>query len=86
MEFLKTLHVAHLPIDMPVHVALFTQVTNAGFLRQQLLDGNTDFEYAFLDASSVCVRLYLGFQRSIRLNASDLVHYAAARGSLQSSQ
>ncbi|MCJ1359450.1 MAG: hypothetical protein MMC33_009452 [Icmadophila ericetorum] len=53
MEWLKTFHITHLPVDMPIHVAHFTNVTNAGFLRQQLLDGNTNFEYAFLDASSI---------------------------------
>ena len=57
MEWLKTFHITHLPVDMPIHVAHFTNVTNAGFLRQQLLDGNTNFEYAFLDASSVCYAL-----------------------------
>jgi EKC/KEOPS complex subunit CGI121/TPRKB len=39
--------------DTPVYAALFTNVQNAGFLRQQLLDGNTDFEYAFIDATAV---------------------------------
>ena len=37
----------------PVHVGLFTDVANAAFLRSQLLDGNPDFDYAFLDASMV---------------------------------
>ena len=44
---------AHLPPDMAVFVALYLELENANFLRQQLLDGNTDFEYAFLDASMV---------------------------------
>jgi len=36
-----------------VYVALFKNVSNAAFLRQQLIDGNEQFQYAFLDASSV---------------------------------
>jgi hypothetical protein len=36
-----------------LHAALFTDVENSAFLRQQLLGGNSDFEYAFVDASSV---------------------------------
>ena len=36
-----------------VHVALFKDVTNAAFLRSQLLEGNQDFDYAFLDAAMV---------------------------------
>ena len=39
--------------DYPVHVALFKDVTNAAFLRKQLLEGNQEFDYAFLDASMV---------------------------------
>ena len=35
---------------------MFENVQNAPFLRQQLLDGNTDFEYAFLDASVLVSR------------------------------
>jgi EKC/KEOPS complex subunit CGI121/TPRKB len=33
--------------------ALFVNVKNAAFLRQQLIAANTDYEYAFLDATSV---------------------------------
>lgn len=53
MSLLKTLKIAHLPDDFLVHIALYDDVTNAAFLQQQLLDGNTAFEYAFLDASAV---------------------------------
>lgn len=38
----------------PVHVALFKDVTNADYLRSQLLEANADFDYAFLDAEMVC--------------------------------
>ena len=47
---METIILPHLP-QYPLHICLFKDVTNAAFLRQQLLDGNTDFEYAFLDAS-----------------------------------
>jgi len=39
--------------DHVIYAGLFSQVTDAAFLRQQLLDGNSDFEYAFIDASTV---------------------------------
>jgi len=39
--------------DHVIYAGLFSQVTNAAFLRQQLLDGNSDFEYALIDASTV---------------------------------
>lgn len=45
--------------DHSLHFALFKNVTNASFLRQQLLDGNTDFEYAFLDASVLLSRRHI---------------------------
>ncbi|KAL8934709.1 MAG: hypothetical protein Q9211_005088 [Gyalolechia sp. 1 TL-2023] len=51
MSLLKSLKIAHLPDDLLIHIALYDDVKNAAFLQQQLLDGNTAFEYAFLDAS-----------------------------------
>ena len=53
MAKLKTLHLAHLPSNLAVHVALFQHLETAPFLRQQLLDGNVDFEYALIDANVV---------------------------------
>ncbi|KAI5299172.1 hypothetical protein KEM55_002493 [Ascosphaera atra] len=44
---------------MPVHVAFYRDLTNAPFLRQQLLAGNPDFEYAMIDATSVLSREHL---------------------------
>ncbi|KAI3152219.1 hypothetical protein CBS147325_2022 [Penicillium roqueforti] len=52
---LETISVAHLPL-MPVHVALYRDVQNAAFLKGQLLDGQAEFEYAFIDASMVLSR------------------------------
>jgi EKC/KEOPS complex subunit CGI121/TPRKB len=59
---LESLHLEHLPPNYNVHVALFESVTNAAFLHQQLLSGNTDFEYALIDAS--VVRKYFLCERS----------------------
>ncbi|KAF1837111.1 CGI-121-domain-containing protein [Decorospora gaudefroyi] len=52
MASVKTFTLPHYEA-YPVHVALFTDVTNAPFLRSQLLDANPDFDYAFLDASMI---------------------------------
>ena len=54
MSLLQTINLAHLPEDLAVHIALYENVKNAAFLQQQLLQGNTAFEYAFIDASVVC--------------------------------
>lgn len=53
MSLVHTVRLAHLPEDLLIHIALYEDVKNASFLQQQLLDGNTSFEYAFLDASMV---------------------------------
>lgn len=50
---LTTIAIEHLPPGHDVHIALFHSVTNAAFLHAQLLAGNTDFEYALIDASVV---------------------------------
>jgi hypothetical protein len=47
---METITLPHLP-NSPIQVCLFNNVKNSAFLRQQLLQGNSDFEYAFLDAS-----------------------------------
>jgi hypothetical protein len=52
---METISLPHL-LDHPLRVILFTHVQNASFLRQNLLEGNTDFEYAFLDASVLLSR------------------------------
>lgn len=54
MAQLETISLPHLPSTLPVHVALYRNVQNAAFLRQQLLAGNSEFEYALIDASMVC--------------------------------
>lgn len=50
---LETLALEHLPETHKVHLAFFRDVQNASFLHEQLLSRNSDFEYAFIDASVV---------------------------------
>lgn len=50
---LETISLPHLPL-IPVHVALYRDVQNAASLKGQLLAGQAEFEYAFIDASMVC--------------------------------
>ncbi|KAI5307038.1 hypothetical protein KEM56_005431 [Ascosphaera pollenicola] len=59
MAALETLHLEHTPASVSVHLALYRDLQNASFLRQQLLLGNTDFEYALIDASSILLRTHL---------------------------
>lgn len=59
MSQLETITIEHVPSSHSVHVALFKDVSNAGFLQSQLLARNADFEYAFIDASSIISRLHL---------------------------
>ncbi|EGX94570.1 Kinase binding protein CGI-121 [Cordyceps militaris CM01] len=56
---LEIVKLEHLPDTYTVHVALFQDVKNAAFLHEQLLARNTDFEYAFIDASVVVSRIQL---------------------------
>jgi EKC/KEOPS complex subunit CGI121/TPRKB len=49
----ETIHLAHMPPELALHVAMYTDVENASFLKDQLLAGNAEFEYAFIDASMV---------------------------------
>jgi hypothetical protein len=46
------LQLPHL-LGYSIHALFFKDVKNAAFLRQQLIAGNIEFEYAFLDASKV---------------------------------
>ena len=55
---METITLPHLP-NSPIQACLFKNVQNAAFLRQQLLEGNTDFEYAFLDASVLVSRSHV---------------------------
>jgi len=59
MVQLETLHLEHLPAGYDVHIGLYEDLKNASFLHQQLLAGNTDFEYAFVDASVAVSRVHI---------------------------
>jgi EKC/KEOPS complex subunit CGI121/TPRKB len=50
---IETVSLDHLPASYAVHLAFFRNVSNAAFLHSQLLAHNSDFEYAFIDASIV---------------------------------
>lgn len=53
---LETIPLEHVPSTHTVHIGLFKDVANAEFLQQQLLSRNAEYEYAFIDASSVISR------------------------------
>ncbi|KAK7703476.1 hypothetical protein SLS64_009146 [Diaporthe eres] len=57
MSLLETVALEHVPTTHSVHVAFFKSVANAGYLQSQLLARNADFEYAFIDATTVVSRL-----------------------------
>ncbi|ESZ89935.1 hypothetical protein SBOR_9681 [Sclerotinia borealis F-4128] len=59
MALLQTIPLEHLPETHTLHIALYRNIRNASFLHQQLLGGNTDFEYAFIDASVILSRLHV---------------------------
>lgn len=42
-----------MPPELALFVSLYTDVENASILKQQLLAGNAEFEYAFIDANMV---------------------------------
>ncbi|POS69662.1 hypothetical protein DHEL01_v211946 [Diaporthe helianthi] len=57
MSLLETVLLEHVPSTHSVHVAVFKGVANAGQLQSQLLARNADFEYAFIDATTIVSRL-----------------------------
>lgn len=59
MSLLETIPLEHVPATHSVHVALFRDVSNAAFLQSQLLARNADFEYAFIDATTIVSRLHV---------------------------
>ncbi|KAH8882558.1 protein CGI121 [Thozetella sp. PMI_491] len=56
---LEALHLEHVPDTHKAYAAFFKDVSNPEFLHQQLLARNADFEYAFIDASSVLSRFQI---------------------------
>ena len=55
----ETVNIQHMPPEHPVYIGLYKDVKNATFLRQQLLEGNSQYEYAFIDASIILSRTHL---------------------------
>ncbi len=53
MALLQMVQLEHLPPTHRIYIALYRNISNAAFLHQQLLAGNTSFEYALIDASVV---------------------------------
>ncbi|KAK3990873.1 kinase binding protein CGI-121-domain-containing protein [Cladorrhinum sp. PSN332] len=56
---LERLVLEHIPNTHRVYTALFRDVSNSAFLHTQLLSRNPEFEYAFIDASSIVSRTHL---------------------------
>jgi EKC/KEOPS complex subunit CGI121/TPRKB len=50
---LESIRLEHVAETTSVHAALFTNVGNSDFLQSQLLARNSEFEYAFIDVTSV---------------------------------
>lgn len=53
LDLLESVAIEHIPPSHKVYLALFKDVSNADFLREQLLARNHDFEFAFVDATIV---------------------------------
>ncbi|KUJ24562.1 CGI-121-domain-containing protein [Mollisia scopiformis] len=58
MALLQTVQLEHLPQSHSIHIALYRNLQNAAFLQQQLLEGNTDYEYALIDASVIVSKIH----------------------------
>jgi len=54
MDQFETVLLPHLE-QYSIYLVLFRNVSNAEFLREQLITGNTAFQYTFLDASMVSI-------------------------------
>ncbi|CAD6505243.1 BgTH12-00735 [Blumeria graminis f. sp. triticale] len=59
MSLLQTITLSHTPSSHSVHVALYRNVKNSAFLEQQLLGGNSDYEYAFIDARVILSKVHV---------------------------
>jgi EKC/KEOPS complex subunit CGI121/TPRKB len=53
MADFSRVEISHLPPNTSVYVGLYRNIENAKFLREQLLNRNSDFEFAFIDARNV---------------------------------
>lgn len=59
MCLIEAIPLEHVPATHSVHVGFFRDVSNVGFLQSQLLARNPDFEYAFIDATTIVSRLHV---------------------------
>lgn len=50
---LSKIELIHVPAALNTYIALYRDVKNAAFLREQLVNENSEFEFAFIDAKSV---------------------------------
>lgn len=64
----QTFELPHYP-SQPIQIALYKDVTNAAFLRSQLLEANQDFDYAFLDATMILSARHLLLATTLALHA-----------------
>ncbi|KAF2236472.1 CGI-121-domain-containing protein [Viridothelium virens] len=74
MAAVQALALGHLPGN-PLFVGTFRDVKNVSFLRSQLLTGNPDYEYAFIDAEVILSTTHLlaaCFRAINNLNANRL--------------
>lgn len=55
----EEIQLAHLPPELKLYVTCYIDVENAAYLRQQLLSANQEFNYAFLDVSSILSRRHV---------------------------
>ena len=85
MDQVTSIHLAHLPPDNITHILLVRNLKNAPFLLEQLVAGNTDYEYALLDATTVCSSSKAGNPIS-KLMIQGTFDNTSARRHLQSSQ
>ncbi|KAK0668183.1 kinase binding protein CGI-121-domain-containing protein [Cercophora samala] len=56
---LEPIPLEHIPPNYRVYGALFRDVSNAALLQTQLISRNPEFEYAFIDASTIASRAHL---------------------------
>lgn len=76
MALVQTLSLAHTPSSLAVNAALYKDVQNASFLRQQLLQGNSEFEYALIDASTV---RQASMDACLKVAGADAKHFRSSR-------
>jgi len=50
---ISSIQLAHLPFTCSIYASLHTSVTNASHIRAQLLSSNADYDFAFVDASTI---------------------------------